>query len=69
MNNDPTREAHDPASHSDVQTEPPERLAHWARALGVTPDALESAVQAVGPRVDRVKDYLTGGDAGRQSGG
>jgi hypothetical protein len=62
-------DARRPNSRATIDTEPPERLAEWARTLGVTEDALASAVQAVGPRVDRVKDYLTGGLAGRQSGG
>ena len=59
----------DPHSQAEVDIASPQRLSHWARTLGVTPDALESAVKAVGPRVDRIKDYLTGGNAGRQSGG
>jgi hypothetical protein len=61
--------AHDPRSQAMVETEPPERLAHWARALKVTPEALRAAVQAVGPRVDRIKDHLTAGSAGRQQDG
>jgi hypothetical protein len=63
------RAAHDPRSQEMVETEPPERLAHWAQALKVTPEALRAAVQAVGPRVDRIKDHLTGGAAGRQQDG
>ena len=60
-------DARDPRSQAEVDIASPERLAHWARELGVPPEALESAVRAVGPRVDRIKDFLTGGNAGRQS--
>jgi hypothetical protein len=66
---DPARDPTDPRSHASVDTATPQRLADWARELGVTEDALAAAVQAVGPRVDRIKDYLTGGQAGKQSGG
>ena len=66
---DVARPAQDPRSQAEVEIEPPERLAEWARQLGVTPQALQGAVQAVGPRVDRVKDHLTGGAAGGQSDG
>ena len=47
----------------------PERLKQWATKLAVLPEALQSAVQAVGPRLDRVKDYLLAGQAGKQQGG
>jgi hypothetical protein len=66
---DAARSARDPASQAEVQTRPPEALRHWAQELGVTTDALQAAVQAVGPRVDRVKDFLTGAGAGGQSDG
>jgi hypothetical protein len=69
MPHDAARPARDPHSQATVELEPPERLAEWARQLGVTTEALQSAAQAVGPRVDRIKDYLTGGAAGRQSDG
>jgi hypothetical protein len=65
----PSQAAQDPRSQAEIQTDPPERLAEWARALGVTPEALQSAAKAVGPRVDRIKDHLTGGGAGRQADG
>ncbi|MEW6708106.1 MAG: DUF3606 domain-containing protein [Pseudomonadota bacterium] len=64
-----TDAAHDPRSQAEVELEPPERLAAWARELGVTPEALQSAAKAVGRRVDRIKDHLTGGGAAGQSGG
>lgn len=62
-------DASDPRSKAEVDIDSPPRLAQWARELGVTPEALESAVKAVGPRVDRIKDHLTGGGAGRQADG
>ncbi|MED5620842.1 DUF3606 domain-containing protein [Ideonella sp. BN130291] len=61
--------AKEPGSHAEIDIGSPQRLAHWARELSVPPEALESAVKAVGPRVDRIKDYLTGGGAAKQSGG
>lgn len=66
MTHDPEQAAQDPRSQDTVEVDPPERLARWAEALGVTPEALQSAVQAVGPRLDRIKDHLTGGGAGGQ---
>jgi hypothetical protein len=66
MKEDPVNSASDPASQTTMDLDTPERLARWAGALGVTDEALQSAVKAVGPRVDRVKDYLTGGLAGKQ---
>lgn len=47
----------------------PDKLKQWAGKLAVTTEALQSAVQAVGPRLDRVKDYLLAGQAGDQEGG
>lgn len=47
----------------------PEQLAQWAKKLAVPAEALQSAVQAVGPRLDRVKDFLLAGQAGDQEGG
>lgn len=69
MKEDPARDARDPQSHADIDISTQQQLDRWARELSVTTDALAAAVQAVGPRIDRVKDYLTGGDAERQSGG
>jgi hypothetical protein len=66
---DPVKTASDPESHALIEIEPPERLARWAKELSVPSEALVSAVQKVGPRVDKVKDYLTGGQAGDQQGG
>jgi hypothetical protein len=58
--------AEDPASRADVDVSDPASLQRWAQALGIPPEALEGAVKAVGTRVDRIKDYLTGGIAGDQ---
>lgn len=69
MNPNSAHAARDPHSQAEVQTDPPERLADWARQLGTTPEALQAAVKAVGPRIDRIKDHLTGGGAGGQSDG
>jgi|GEM_PF-1791831 translation initiation factor 1 (eIF-1/SUI1) len=44
-------------------------LKEWAKALGTTTEALETAVIQVGPRVDKIKDYLTAGMAEHQEGG
>ena len=64
-----TKAATDPDSHAIVEVDDAAALQRWADALKVTPEALRSAVQAVGPRVDRIKDYLTAGMAGDQEGG
>lgn len=52
-----------------IEIDTPEQLKAWAKTLAVPVEALQSAVQAVGPRLDRVKDYLTAGQAGDQEGG
>ena len=33
-------------------------LRDWSRSLGVTPEKLKEAVQAVGDRADKVREYL-----------
>jgi ribosomal protein S11 len=59
--------ARDPGSETDVHIEDAQSIARWSRALGTTDEALQRAVQAVGTRVDRIKDYLgAGGMAGDQ---
>jgi hypothetical protein len=59
--------AQDPASEAQVDVDDPASLAKWSQALGVTDEALQGAVQAVGPRIDRIKDYLgAGGSASDQ---
>lgn len=59
--------ADEPHSRTEVDIDDEQSLAQWAAALGVTGEALESAVQKVGPRVDRIKDFLTGGMAADQA--
>lgn len=56
-------------SQAEVDIAERRSLQRWSAALGVTAEALESAVRAVGPRVDRIKDYLAGGMAGKQEDG
>jgi hypothetical protein len=59
--------AQDPGSEAEVDVGDAQSVARWSRALGITDEALERAVQAVGRRVDRIKDYLgAGGMAGDQ---
>ena len=62
-----TRAAEDANSQAEIVVSDKASLERWSKALGVTQEALESAVQAVGPRVDRIKDYLAGGMAGEQA--
>ncbi len=64
-----TEAAGDSGSQQHVDISSKEGLARWAQALSVTPEALESAVKVVGTRVDKIKDYMTAGMAGRQQGG
>ena len=58
--------ATDPQSTQVVDLTDDRSLREWSTALSVTPEALKSACQAVGPRIDRIKDWLTGGMAGDQ---
>ena len=60
--------ADDPGSTATVDVGDQAAIERWTRALGLTDAALMKAVQVVGPRVDRIKDYLgAGGMAGDQS--
>jgi hypothetical protein len=61
--------AHDPASQIEIDVGDPAAIARWTEALSVTDEALLKAVQVVGRRIDRIKDYLTAGRAGEQSDG
>lgn len=61
-----TRAAEDSASTQEVDVNDKAARDRWAKALGTTDEALMGAVQAVGPRIDKIKDYLTGGMAGDQ---
>jgi len=40
-------------------------LRGWARSLNTTPERLKEAVQAVGDRADKVREYLRGDKPGR----
>ena len=35
-------------------------LRDWAKSLGTTPERVKEAVQAVGDRADKVREYLVG---------
>lgn len=61
--------AEDAQSRESVDIHDKASLKQWAEALGLTTEALESAVLKVGPRIDKIKDYLTAGMAGHQQGG
>jgi hypothetical protein len=63
-----TRAADDPRSQAVVDIGDAAAVRRWTEALGITDEALMKAVQVVGPRVDRIKDYLgAGGMAGDQA--
>ena len=64
-----TKAADDPDSQADVDVSDKAAVERWTKALGVTDEALWKAVQMVGTRVDRIKDYLGAGRAGEQSDG
>lgn len=57
----PLKAAEDPASHAEVDVDDKASIERWSRALGTTDAALMNAVQAVGTRIDRIKDYLGAG--------
>ena len=62
-----TTAAEDPRSEVEVDVTDRAAIDRWTRALGLTDEALLKAVQVVGPRVDRIKDYLgAGGMAAEQ---
>ncbi len=59
--------AHDPSSQEQINIDDQVNIKRWSQALGTTDEALVTAVQAVGTRIDRIKDYLgAGGMAGDQ---
>ncbi|MES2889831.1 MAG: DUF3606 domain-containing protein [Pseudomonadota bacterium] len=62
----PIDAAADPASQATVEVNDSPSLQHWAEVLGLTPDVLQSAVDAVGPQGDDIKDHLNGGGASGQ---
>ena len=57
----------DSRQHVDIRDQ--QSLDRWSHALGVTAEALQGAVRTVGPRIDKIKDYLTAGMAADQSDG
>ena len=65
-----TDAAEDPNSEARVDVGDAAAVRRWTEALGVTDEALMKAVQVVGTRVDRIKEYLgSGGMAGDQADG
>ncbi|MDZ5457638.1 DUF3606 domain-containing protein [Azohydromonas lata] len=55
------------ASQEEINVDDRAAVQRWSKALGTTDEALMGAVQAVGTRVDKIKDYLgAGGMAGDQ---
>ena len=40
-------------------------LRDWAKSLNTTPERLREAVQAVGDRAEKVREYLSGDKPGR----
>lgn len=64
-----TTAADDPDSQANVDVSDKAAVERWTKALGVTDEALCKAVQMVGTRVDKIKDYLGAGRAGEQSDG
>jgi hypothetical protein len=64
-----TNAADDPGSQANVDMSDKAAVDRWTKALGVTDEALWKAVQVVGTRVDKIKDYLGAGRAGEQQDG
>ena len=64
-----TTAAEDPSSDAHIDVSDKAAVERWSQALAVTDEALLKAVQRVGTRIDRIKDYLTGGGAAEQSDG
>ena len=64
-----TEAAEDPRSQDAVDVSDAQAVRRWCEALGTTDEALLKAVQKVGTRIDKIKDYLTGGGAAEQSDG
>jgi hypothetical protein len=59
--------AHDSSSQEQIDLSSQISVQRWSQALGTTDDALLTAAQAVGTRIDKIKDYLgAGGMAGDQ---
>jgi hypothetical protein len=65
-----TDAAENPRSEAAVDLADPAAVRRWTEALGTTDEALMKAVQVVGTRIDRIKEYLgSGGMAGDQEDG
>ena len=43
---------------SKINTSQDHELRYWAKELGVSPEELRAAVQAVGPSADKVRSYV-----------
>jgi hypothetical protein len=61
-----TKAADDPDSEAYIDMSDKAAVERWCKALSVTDEALRKAVQEVGTRIDKVKDYLTAGGAADQ---
>ena len=64
-----TKAADDPGSEAYVDVSDKAAVDRWCKALGITDEALWKAVQVVGKRVDKIKDYLGAGSASDQDDG
>ena len=64
-----TKAADDPGSEAYIDVSDKTAVERWCKALGVTDEALWKAVQVVGTRVDKIKDYLGAGRASDQEDG
>ena len=64
-----TKAADDPGSEAYIDVSDKAAVDRWCKALGVTDEALWKAVQEVGTRVDKIKDYLGAGSASNQEDG
>jgi hypothetical protein len=61
-----TKAADDPGSEAYIDVSDKAAVDRWCKALGITDEALWKAVQEVGTRVDKIKDYLGAGSASNQ---
>lgn len=64
-----TNAADDPGSEAFIDVSDEAAVDRWTQALGITDEALWKAVQMVGTRVDKIKDYLGAGSAADQEDG
>lgn len=56
-----TDSVNDAAGGESIDVQQEAGLLDWSRRLGVTPEKIKEAVQAVGPEAQRVRDYLVQG--------